>query len=138
MARLLLVGSLVLVACSSTDSVDRAFEKLDSALPSHLRQVTEKGAASSHTARYEAKGEPAEAAALVRSSLASQGFMFFPGSGLPDPSVTQPQPPPAGPNLAPSGGPGSISVSGQSCAAAVSRALPGTARIVMPIGILNA
>jgi len=101
MARVLLVGSLVLVACSSSD-VDRAFRKVDDALPSQLRQVTEGGGTSSQTARYEAEGEPAEVAALVRSALASQGFMFFPGSGLPDPSVTQP-PPPSRPILAPSG-----------------------------------
>lgn len=92
MASLVLVGLLALVACSPGDRVDLAFEQLDGALPSQLRQVAEDDGASSRSARFEAEGEPSDVASLVRSSLTAKGFMLFPDSGLPDPAVAQPQP----------------------------------------------
>jgi len=109
-----LVALLLLLACSSGHRVDTAFSELYGALPAQLRQTSEDRNESAHSARYEAKREPAEIAALVRSSLVADGFLLFDGSGLPDPSVTEPQPRatslPSPTNLGPPPGPGPPSV----------------------------
>lgn len=92
-AKALLVGSLVLMACSSGGRIDTAFEKLDGALPAELQRVDHEGEIGYRSARYQTRGEPHEVAAVVRSSLVSQGFTLFDGSGLPDRSVVQPSVP---------------------------------------------
>ena len=95
--RLLVLGLLVLGACSSRDRVHRALNELESALPPELRYIAEGGGNGALSARYEARGEPAGVAKLVRSSLIAKGFDLRDGPGLPDPWP--------GPPVAP-GGPG--------------------------------
>lgn len=65
----LLVGLLLVVACSSGHRVDAAFGELDGALPSQLRQTGEDRNQSAHSARYEAQGEPTQIARLSRTLL---------------------------------------------------------------------
>lgn len=75
-ARALVVGVLAVTAaaCGSADRTDRAFDEIDGALPTSLRQVAEERGDGYHSARYEVRGEPAAVAAIVRSSLAARGF----------------------------------------------------------------